>query len=212
MASSYKDWTVSGYVRPVMEQVPRTGEWTPSYEKERVCVITDPGDFLWEVVVESGRIASLTIQPSPGVALTQRKLSAVPLGYLRDAALSYWREVDSNLADLRGAANVTPEDAAMQGAAGASQLMIGKPKPREFAVIWKSTPARQFDRKQNVWVTRRDALRVLFRRPDGTPVSLATIDSWTRAARDLKLIEAATTGKPRDTKTTGKEPGTKGTK
>jgi len=212
MAPSYKDWKVSGYLRPVMEQSLH-GEWITSYEQERVCVISNPSEWLWEVVVDAGRIKSLTLQPRPGVTITQRKLSAVPLGYLRDVTESFWREVDRGLADMPGAVNVTPVSAAILAAGGEAEPFTGKPTPEEFASLWNATPARRFDRKKKVWITRRDALRLLFRRPNGTAVSLATIDTWTRDARDRGLIEAAKTGKPRETKTTGTAPGTKkGTK
>ncbi|MGE3194105.1 MAG: hypothetical protein AB7K08_11635 [Microbacteriaceae bacterium] len=177
-------------------------------------VITDPRGFTWEVVVEDGRVLALSARPHDGHRLTQTWLSAAPLGYLRDAATSFWREVDQATEDTDAAINMTATSEAISAASGeVADLVrhVGTPTSEDFAAAWHETPARRYERDETgsirASVTRREALRQLFRRPNGQPVSLATIDAWTRDARDAGLIPAATTGSPRDPKTTGKAPG-----
>lgn len=198
MTPSYEQWDVSGYTRPVFDQDP-SGEWWPTGEQERVAVVSDPNGWLWEVVIEGERIASLTVRPPRGSRLTQRTLSATALGYLRDVATTYWRDVDAATADAGDAVNVTPLADALMGASGEAQT--GKPTPEEFAQAWLDTPTRQIVGRERL--PRRKALTRRFLRPDGTAVSEATIDKWTREARDLGLIEPAKTGAPRTTKTPG---------
>jgi hypothetical protein len=203
MTTSYKDWTVSGYPRDAMERQP-SGVWERDRDRrENVTVISNPEGWVWEVVAESGQIVALTIRPPSGERLTQRKLSGVPLGYLRDVAISQWAEVDSALQDPPGMINVTPLSSALDGASGEPSQLLGKPTPERFAQTWAAVPKRRFDPATNTWITKRSALTGIFRRPNGTRVSETTIDAWTREARDLGLIEPATTGKPR-TKTPDK--------
>jgi|GEM_PF-6597871 len=209
MAPSYERWKVSGYRRDVLDQLPN-GEWWPNGEKERVTVVTDPRGFTWEVVVEGGKVLALSARPHEGHRLTQTWLSAAPLGYLRDAASSFWREVDAGLEAPQGTSNATPVAAAISAASGELAELtrfVGTPTTEDFAEAWHNTPARQYERDATgairSAITRRDGLRRLYRRPNGQPVSLATIDAWTRRARDVGLIPPATTGSPRDTNAPG---------
>jgi hypothetical protein len=185
-----------------MDQLP-SGEWWPTGQHDKVAVITDQRGWSYEVVVDMGLVVSLTINPAAKQRLTQGALRGTQLNYLRDAAVSFWQEVDAALADApatdrhpQGALNVLPVDVALLLASGeVGQLghVVGKPSIGSFAATWNATPARAT--VEGKVVTRREALRSRYRRPDGTKVSAATIDSWTREARDLGLIEAATTGR-----------------
>jgi len=193
MAPSYERWTVSGYVRPVMDQLP-SGEWWPDRDRiERVAVISDPRGWLWEVVVDGERVEAITLRPIAGRRIDQRALKAAPLGYLSDAAVSFWKSVDAGLGDRGGAVNVTPVTEVMEAASGEVAQVFGKPPIEDFAREWAGTPKNPIVAGRQT--TRREALRQRYRRPDGTPVSLATIDAWTREARALGLIERATTGR-----------------
>lgn len=203
MAPSYEHWRVSGIIRPISEPS-EDGEWSPTGEREQVAVITDDRGWVWEVVLDGSAVASLAVRPQGGGRLTQATLRGTQLSYLRDAAVSYWREVDSILADPEpserhpeAAINVTPVEVAMlvaSGEIGELGTIVGKPNMGVFAAVWKSTPARAT--VEGKVVTRREALRARYRRPDGSKVSAATIDSWVREARDLGLIGAPTTGRP----------------
>lgn len=167
-----------------------------------MAVIADPLGWTWEVVVGDDRIEAVTVRPAPGRRLDQHVMKGTPLGYLRDAAISYWRAVDAELADPSGAINVTPVDAAMAAVDGDAARFVGKPTVAEFAEVWARTERNPVINGKVT--TRRDALARYFRRPDGTAVSLATIDSWTRAAREAGLIDPATTGRGNRKTTDGK--------
>lgn len=193
MAPSYERWTVSGYTRPVMDQLPN-GEWWPDRDRsERVAVISDPRGWLWEVVVEGEKVEAITLRPVSGRKLDHRTLKAAPLGYLRDAAVSFWRSVDAELSERDDAINMTPVAEVIEAMSGEVAQVLGKPTLEDFALEWTSTPKNPVVAGRQT--TRREALRQRYRRPDGTPVSLATIDAWTREARTRGLIEPATTGR-----------------
>ncbi|HTL42309.1 MAG TPA: hypothetical protein VL294_12635 [Pseudolysinimonas sp.] len=178
-----------------MDQLPN-GEWWPDRARlERVAVVTDPKGWTYEVVAENGRIEALTLRPPPGIKVTQRMLSGVPHGYLRDVAASYWRDVDDNLASPPGTVNVTPLTAALDAASGEVGPFVGKPNMQDFARIWNATPARRFNSTTRKWEYRRAVLQTLYRRPNGSSVGPDTISAWTKEARDKKLIPPATTGR-----------------
>lgn len=178
-----------------MDQLP-SGEWWPDRDRlEQVAVISDESGWCWEVVVDGGRVTALTVRPPEGERVSPRALTGAPLGWLRDAAASYWREVDAAMAERGDAINVSSASDAIVSVGGAIEPSVGRPTPEDFASAWKATPVRHL--RDGNWVTRREALRRRYRRPNGSAVALATIDKWTREARDLGLIEPARTGKPR---------------
>jgi hypothetical protein len=181
MTPLYRKWKVSGYMRAVMDQVPRTDEWVDTREREPVVVVSDPDGTVWEVTAENGQLTSLTVRG----AISQRSLAHVPLLYLLDVATTYLDTVQ------RGwDSGARLEDALREADIEQGKVVHSKETNlANFATVWKATPARRITDAGTKATPRRELLA------DHFGVSVYTIDNLTKRAREAELIPAATTGR-----------------
>jgi len=186
-------------MRPVFEQNAVSHEWEPTRTSEPVVVVSDPRGWSWEITADAGQLASVTVRPAPGVVLDQRALSLVPVGYLRDVAITY-------LADVERAWNegMRIEDALREADRARGEVMTvdGSPTPEAFAAAWQAVGRAEITDRGTGRIPRREALA------DRYGVTVYAIDKWTKRARALGLLEPVPgQRRGRRPKTAGKEPG-----
>ncbi|GGM84172.1 hypothetical protein GCM10009721_06120 [Terrabacter tumescens] len=188
MKRSYERWETHGYLRPVID-FDDDGNAFETGARDEVVVVFDPSSGReWHVTVEQGgrgrpRITSLMIR---GGSIDQAALRQVSLGYLTEAAAGF---IGSTEAERDKGA---PLGEALQVASskpGEVHVRDEAPSPETLAAQWNATPVSVIVDGRRIG--RRRALA------DHFGVTVWSIDKYVREARDLGLIDAATTGRRR---------------
>lgn len=162
-------------------------------EREEVVVIFLPDGTRYEVAVDDGsgdvRITSLLVRPAPGGEADHAALRQIPLRTLAEVAAGHLDEFHSHR-----------EEGLPTFAAAIEASAVGEEEPRRrgsrpdlraFAAQWKATRSRTLTEDGRV-LPKRKALAEHY------GVKEATIDLWTRLARDVELLPHTRMGRPRN--------------
>lgn len=185
MNSAFKKWqVVIDPRRPAYEYDSKGGRVRAHGEEREVAVLFTPSGAIYEVTVtddETGaaQITSLTIHPAPGEVIDHAALRHLPLRTIAEVAAGHLdryhdhREDGDSREVAAALASATEEPA---------ERRRSRPDLSTFAARWHATRARAKTGDGQV-TGRRDALALHY------GVKPATIDLWTRLARDEGLIE-----------------------
>lgn len=175
MGPRYENWDVRGYDRECRDE---DGAFLGH---EVVVAITEPGQWLWEVVIDGDRLTDFRVC---SLARQSVDIRRVPTSNLVRVAQLYLERIKENFED----------GSSLHWSMLLSDLQPGQPRrrldgsptPDEFARAWNEMGPKSLDGR-----TRREALADAYR------VTTHAIDKWATRARDLGLIAKATTGRPR---------------
>lgn len=173
MPARYSKWEVTGYTRT------RHDEHGGNLGREIVVVVTEPGAWEWELVLDGDVLRDFRMVGWRG-PVTRKALNYVPLADLIRMAQAYLARVHQELEDG------LPTFASLQlSELTPGEVKLGRPSDEELARAWHEIGPRTPD-----GTPRRKALA------DRFSVSPSAIDVWIRDIRSrTDLIPQAQTGR-----------------